>query len=242
MLLKLESPKLFTDIIGIISELVTEVKLKVNNDGLSLTALDPANVAMSYFSIPKDLFSQFELEKEEILGLNLENLKSVLRRCKMGSSLTLQKEENLLKIGIQDKIKREFKLALIDTDLEEKDLPEWEFKSVIKMDSEVFSEVIEDCDVVADSCTFTAEPNKFIVEASGLNSSKAEFSSDELEIYSDTSKARFSLEYLKKFIKGAKISNTVAINFSDDHPMRINFSTGNVMLSFILAPRVENDD
>ncbi len=242
MQLKLDNPKILADIISIISELVTEVKLKIAKDGLSLTAIDPANVAMVYFKLPSDLFSQYELQNDEVLGINLESLKAVLRRCQLGSSLTLSKQDNLLKIGIQDKIKRDFTLDLIDIDVEEKELPVWEFKSVIKMPSESFVEVIEDCTVVSDACTFIAEPTKFTVEAHGpLNSAKAEFSADELEIHSDFSTARFSLEYLNKFIKGAKISSNVSLNFSDNHPMRINFPTGNVMLSFILAPRIEQD-
>jgi proliferating cell nuclear antigen len=242
MQLKLENPKLFSDLVGIISELVTEVKIKVNKDALTLTAIDPANVAMIYFKIPADLFSTFELEKDEVLGVNLENLKAVLRRCKPGSTLTLKKQENLLKLEIQDRILREFTLALLDIETEERDLPEWEFKSVIKMDSEAFSEVIDDCLVVSDACTFIAEPTRFIVEASGLNSARAEFTTEDTEIYSDVSKARFSLEYLNKFRKGTKVSSRVNISFSDNHPMRIDFPTGNVMLSFVLAPRVEQDD
>lgn len=242
MKLKLDNPKLFSDLIGIISELVTEVKLKINQEGLNLTAIDPANVAMVHFKMPSALFSQFELPKDEVIGINLENLKAVLRRCKSGSALTMVTEDNRLKIGIQDRVKRDFSLALLDLDSEEKNMPQWEFKSVIKMDAEEFLEVIEDCLVVSDACTFIAEPNKFTVEASGLNSARAEFSSDELEIYSGTSKARFSLEYLNKFTKGAKISSRVTLSFSDNHPMRIDFPTGNVMLSFVLAPRIEQDN
>ena len=110
------------------------------------------------------------------------------------------------------------------------------------MDSQAFVDAIEDCLVVSDACTFIVEQNKFIIEAKGLNSARTEFSSDEAEIYANPSIARFSLEYLNKFIKGAKISNRVELNFSDNHPMRINFPTGKVMLSFVLAPRVEQDD
>lgn len=242
MLLKLDSPKILSDIVSIISELVTEVRLKITKEGLSVTAIDPANVAMVFFKIPADLFSQFELEKDENLGINLENLKAVLRRSSLGSNITFQREDNLFKIGIQDKIKRDFTLALIDIEGDEKTMPEWEFKSVVKMDSEAFVSVIEDCLVVSDACTFTAEPTKFIVEAQGaLNSARAEFSAEEVEIHSANSTARFSLEYLNKFVKGAKISSTVTINFSDNHPMRINFPTGNVLLSFVLAPRIEQD-
>ena len=110
------------------------------------------------------------------------------------------------------------------------------------MDSESFSQVIEDCGVVSDACTFIAEPNKFVVEASGINSARAEFSSDDIEIHSGNSSSRYSLEYLNKFIKGAKISNRVSVNFSDNHPIRVNFPTGQVILSFILAPRIEQED
>ena len=242
MRLKLENPKLFTDLVSIISELVTEVKIKVTKDGLSLTAIDPANVAMVYFKMPADLFVNFNLDKDEVLGVNLENLKAVLRRCKPGSVLSIEKEDNLLKIGIQDKVKRDFALALLDIETEEKEMPTWEFKSVIKMDSDTFSEVVEDCLIVADACTFQAFPEKFVIEASGLNSARTEFSKENIEIYSDTSKARFSLEYLNKFTKGSKISSRVTMSFSDNHPMRIDFPTGNVMLSFVLAPRIEQED
>ncbi len=244
MLLKLDNPKILADIISIISELVTEVRLKVTKEGgMSITAIDPANVAMVQFKMPRDLFSQYEIDKDEVLGVNLENLKAVLRRCKLGSSLTLSKEENRLKLAINDKIKRDFTLSLINIEGEEKDLPSWEFKSVVKMDSEAFTEFIEDCGIVSDACTFSAEPTKFIVEAKGaLNSTRAEFSSDEIEIYSDYSTARFSLEYLAKFAKGAKISSRVSLNFSDNHPIRIDFPTGNILLSFILAPRIEQED
>ncbi len=197
---------------------------------------------MVYFHIPAELFSSFEVDKEETLGINLDSLYSVLRRCGLGSSLTMEKQENALKMGIQDKIKRDFTLALISVEGEDREFPKWEFSSVIKMDASAFVEVVEDCMVVSDACTFFSEPNKFIVEARGLNSARAEFSSDEIEIYSDTSSARFSLEYLSKFIKGAKIAQKVEINFSDNKPMRINFPAGKVMLSFVLAPRVEQDD
>ncbi|NCO11456.1 proliferating cell nuclear antigen (pcna) [Candidatus Pacearchaeota archaeon CG_4_9_14_0_2_um_filter_39_13] len=243
MKLKLEDPRLLGNIIGIISELVTEVRLKINKEGVNLVAVDPASVAMVYFNLPPDRFSVFEVDKEEVLGVNLDNLKNVLKRCGMGSSLTIEKEdENILKLGIQDKVKRDFTLALIDVEGEEKEMPQWEFDSVIKIDSDALTDVIEDCRVVSDACTFIAEPNRFIIEAKGLNSARAEFSSDEVEIHSGNSIARFSLEYLAKFIKGAKISDKAVLNFSDNHPMRINFPTGNIMLSFVLAPRVEQDD
>ncbi len=241
MKLKLEDPRIFANLIAIISELVTEVRIKVTKEGMNLTALDPANVAMAYFNIPNDLFVEFDVEKDEVLGVNLQNLNAIMKRCKLGSSLIIEKEESSLKLTINDKIKREFSLALIDVEGDDKQMPAWEFKSVIKMDAQAFVDAIEDCSVVADACTFIAQPDKFIIESSNLHSARNEFSNEEVQIFSDASSARFSLEYLSKFIKGAKIASRAEINFSDNHPMRLNFPSGKIMLSFVLAPRVEQD-
>ncbi len=67
MLLKLDNPKLFSEIIGIISDLVLEVRIKVNKEGVSILAIDPANVAMTSFKLPNAAFSEFEVENDEEL-------------------------------------------------------------------------------------------------------------------------------------------------------------------------------
>mgnify|MGYP001606313363 FL=1 len=138
MLLRLENPKIFSDIIGIISELVLEVRLKVSKEGMSIIAIDPANVAMVSFYLPVSSISELNVEKEEVLGLSLENLKAVLRRVKTGSVLVMSTNENELRLQIHDKIKREFNLALIEIESEEKKLPNLEFTSMIEMSSNDF--------------------------------------------------------------------------------------------------------
>ena len=242
MLLKLDHPKLFSEIIGIISELVLEVRLKVSKDGLSIIAIDPANVAMISFKLPSSAFSELEVENQEVLGISLESLKAVLRRIRGGSVLVITKQENELKLEIRDKIKREFSLALIDIEEEEKELPNLEFTSRVEMASTDFSEVIEDCSVVADSCSFISEANKFIIHAKGsLNSFKSEFS-DEANITAGDANSKYSLEYLQKMIKATKIVDKTIINFSTDYPLKLEFITPFIELNFILAPRVEQED
>jgi len=240
MLVKLDHPKILSDVIGIISELVTEVKLKVDKDGMRIVAIDPANVALISFILPNHAFSSFETG-EEVLGVSLENLKSILRRAGAGSSLIMQTEDNFLKIEIHDKIKRVFNLALIEIEAEEKAVPSLEFSSRIEMSSIDFSEAIEDCLVVADSCNLSVKEGKFIIDAKGLNSARSEFSGDEVNMEGTDSKSKYSLEYLQKFAKASKMAEKVVINLSDDYPLRLDFKTEKIELVFILAPRVEND-
>ncbi len=248
MLLRLNEPKIFSDIISIISELVLEVRIRVNKQGMSLIAVDPANVALVSFKIPAEAFSQMEVD-EEVLGVSLDSLKSILRRCSPGSSLFMQTEDNSLKIEISNKIKREFKLSLIDIDAEEKTMPNLEFAAKVEISGVDLADSIEDCNIVADACSFIASQNKFIIEAKGsLNSAKSEFSSDEVAIAitpgneAGEIKGRYSLEYLQKFIKASKITEKVMINFSKNYPLKLEFRTPRIELAFVLAPRFEAED
>ncbi len=243
MELKLDHPRLFSDVISIISELVMEVKIKVNKEGMSIIAVDPANVAMVIFKIPAATFSKIIVENETI-GVNLENFKAVLRRCSANSALVMKTEDNLLKMEIVDKIKREFTLALLDIESKDKPVPDLEFSTRIEMSGIDFAEAVEDCLIVSDSCGFECSQDKFTIFAKGpLNSANLIYSSDEVKIKSDLeAKSRYSLEYLQKMVKATKVSDKTVINFSTDYPLKLEFNTPMIELAFILAPRIESED
>src|SRR3989338_6648752 len=223
MQIKLENPVLLSKAVELASELVTEVKFKLNSSGMSVIAIDPANVAMVRFFLAKSAFSQFEVANEE-LGVNLDDLK------------------NILNIEIQDKIKRNFELSLIELDKEDKEMPKLEFSSRIEMNSIVLIDAVEDCSVVADSCSFIVENEKFIIEARSLNSARAEFSGDEAKIEAENCKSKYSLEYLQKFIKGSKLCEKTVLNFANDHPLKIDLKIDALEMNFVLAPRVDRED
>lgn len=241
MLVEIQNPSQLSKVVDLISELVTEVRIKANEFGMSVVAIDPANVAMIGFKIPKSAFSRFELDKE-VLGVNLDDLKKILKRCGTGSSLILERKENFLDIRIIDRIKRNFQLNLIEIESEDKEMPVLEFASRIEIASEDLIDSIEDCSIVADACGFKIEDGKFIISAKGINSTRSEFSGDEAKIEGENCKARYSLEYLQKFMKGAKLCEKTLIRFASDHPLRMDFKAENMELSFILAPRVETED
>jgi len=243
MILKLNNPKLFAEIISIISELVLEVRIKIKPDGMSIIAIDPANVAMVSFKLPHTAFSEFKVEQNEVLGVSLDSLKGVLRRIKAGSVLLMEKQENELKLEIKDKINREFHLALIDIDEQEKEIPNLSFASKVEMNSSDFAEAVEDCAVVADSCAFVSKDGKFIIQGKGsLNSFKSEFSDEVNIMQAENAASKYSLEYLQKLVKATKLTEKVGINFSNDYPLKLDFNTNFFELSFILAPRVESED
>ena len=241
MLVKLDDPSLLSKVIEVISEMVTEVKIKINEFGMGITAIDPANVAMVNFRLPKNAFSQFE-SGNEVLGINLDSLKRILKRCSNRTSLILEKRDNLLNIQVQDRIRRNFSLNLIDIEGQEKEMPNLDYSARVEIASLDLVDSIEDCSVVGDACSFIIKNGQFIIEARGLNSARSEFSGDEAKIEAEECKSKYSLEYLQKFMKGAKLCDKTKLSFANDHPLKIDIKTEHMELNFILAPRVETED
>ena len=241
MLVRLEEPSSLLKVIEVISELVSEVRLKVNEFGMSITAIDPANVAMVRFKLPKSAFSQFETG-DEVLGINLDSLKKILRRCGAGVPLVLEKRENFLNIQILDRIKRNFSLNLIEIESQEKEMPMLDYSARVEISSGDLISSIEDCSVVSDACAFIISQGEFIIESKGLNSARSEFSKDEAKIEAEECKSKYSLEYLQKFSKGMKLCEKTNLHFANDHPLKIDIRTEHMELNFLLAPRVETED
>ena len=248
MRLTLAEPKYFKDSISIISELVNEACFKIKPEGIELVAMDPANVAMVIFKLLSSCFTEYEVKNEVDLAINLSNLKQVLRRAKPNDMLTMELDnENKLKILLKGNTTRTFSLPIIELDEKEQKVPELNFPVSIKTSTDILSEAIEDVDIVAESVSFLAEPSMFTVQAEGdLSRAKIEIGADEeTKIESQSSdkvQAKYSIEYLKKMIGGSKLASDVTIMFNKDYPLRLDYkAVDKVMLSFILAPRVEND-
>ena len=248
MRLTLAEPKYLKESIAIISDLVNEARFKVNKEAIELVAMDPANVAMVIFKLLSSSFIEYDVKKDVEIAINLSNLKQITRRAKPDDMLTLELDpENKLRVQLKGNNLRTFNLPIIELDEKEQKIPDLKFPVSIKLPSNVLNEAIEDVDVVAESVTFAAEPKKFIINAEGdLSQANIEIKEgDRTKIKVDGDKkvkAKYSIEYLKKMITGSKIADEVSIYFNNDYPLKLEYKTvDKVMLSFILAPRVENE-
>jgi len=163
----------------------------------------------------------------------------------LNDSITLEIEDNKLKITLKGTSTRTFHLPLIDVEEKEQRMPELKFTATITTDSNILNEAIEDADIVGDSVNFIAEPKRFIVSATGdLNKATIDIDAGEGTkiTATDKVKSKYSIEYLKKMIQGSKLSSKVKLQFSKDYPLELEYKeTNKVQLLFVLAPRVDND-
>lgn len=247
MKLTLAEPKYLKDSIAIISDLVNEARFKITPQAVELVAMDPANVAMVIFKLLSSAFVEYDVKKPEEIAINMNNLKQIMRRANPADALTLEIEEGKLKIQLKSKTTRTFYLPIIELEEKEQKVPDLSFPVTISTASELLNQAIEDVDVVAESVSFIAETSRLTIQAEGdLSKARIDVKEDQGTKISTTSKdkikAKYSIEYLKKMINGSKIAENVKIQFNKDYPLRLDYTTvDKVQLSFILAPRVENE-
>jgi proliferating cell nuclear antigen len=247
MKLTLAEPKYLKDSIGIISELVNEAKFKITPDAMELVAMDPANVAMVIFKLLSSCFTEYDVKQDTELSLDLGNLKQILRRAGANDMLSMEIVENRLKLQLKGKSTRTFSLPLIDTEDKEQKVPDLNFPANVKTNTSIFNNAIEDVDIVAESVTFEADKATFTVNGeSDLSNANVMIPADDDTIISlegeEKVKAKYSVEYLKKIMDASKLTDNVTIQFNKDYPLKLDYIViDKLQLSFILAPRVEND-
>ena len=245
MKLTIADSRYLRDSISVISELVNEVNIKFDKDGLEIIAMDPANVAMIVFRLLSSSFIEYDVKNEHNMTVNLEMLKQVLKRARPEDSISLELDEDLNKLNIHLKGEsiRNFSLGLLDASDKEQKVPILKFSAKITTNCLNFNELIEDMGIIGESVSLDVKDGKLIIHTEGNTSSgKAEVLSGSNIKIEGNGKARYSLEYLKKIIKGSKLADEMSLEFAKDYPLKVEYKVlDRLRLATILAPRVSNE-
>jgi len=247
MKLTLADTKNLTDSVSIISDLVNEASFKITPNAVEVVAMDPANVAMVVFKLLSSAFTEYKVEKETQLAINLQNFKQILKRAKSTDVLTLEIEDAKLKLTMKSNNTRTFFMPILEKEDNAQRVPDLNFPAMVVTDCVLFNDAIQDADIVAESVSFIVTPEKFTLHAEeDMNKASIELVGDSNTqitcTKSEPVRAKYSIEYLKKMITASKLADKVQIQFNKDYPLRLDYSTiDKLSMSFILAPRVEHD-
>lgn len=241
----LDEPDLLKDSISAVSNLLNEGVFKLSKNGIELSAMDPANVAMVELKLLSSAFRSFEVEKDFEISVNITDLTSVLRRAKATDSIAVELKDNVLNLEFSGDLRRSFDIPLLDLKQESK-TPNLEFPAEVEMKSAVIEESISDAEIVSDVIVLEADPDSFVIRAEGEGrKARLELEKDSASIINlkakDHVKSTFPIDYLRKMAKAAKLSETAVLQIGNDYPMRLDFKVLNkLQLGFVLAPRIES--
>ncbi|MFH0929388.1 MAG: proliferating cell nuclear antigen (pcna) [Candidatus Aenigmatarchaeota archaeon] len=241
--------KLLRDSIDTISLLIDDGLFKLKKDGIELSAADRATVSFVDFKLKSSAFDEYTCDAEKEVGLNMINFLTILKRANSDDKLTLEldEKENKLEITLDGVSKRKFAIPMLEIRREEMpQVDKLEFAAEAEVRSDVIEQGINDADIVADSIIIELSPDNMRMYASG-NSSKSElklFKGTDVLTKLETPEimsSRYSIDYLKKMVKGARISDKIIMKMGKDFPLKMIFKGKDALLNIVLAPRVSEE-
>ena len=237
---KAEYIKTFLKGIGAIAE--SEAKLRFTDQGLKVTAVDPANVAMVHATIDRTAMDVYSAPEEElVVGIDVARLHNMIKSVKSKDLLELIVEDSKIKVRAG---KMTYSVVLIDpnTIRKEPKIPELDLPVKVVLGLETFKQAIQLASKIDDSVIFRCDGEKFYIETKGdLETIRTVLGDSELiEFVKAEARTKFSIEYLLEFCKAGGSLDVIEIKVGTDYPGIFSFRDSAVELMYVLAPRIEN--
>ncbi|GAB6946486.1 DNA polymerase sliding clamp [Vulcanisaeta sp. JCM 16161] len=245
--------KEFRYVFTALANLLQESNLVIDSEGIKMKSIDPSKVSLVILNIPGSSLEEYTVTKELKVGISFDLVKKILKRVKAREKVELGVDtaKNRFFITIYTKKGREggfyrkFGLPIINIAEEEVPEPKLEYPVRIRMDMDVFVDVLSAASEVSDSVKFMAKEDSFSILAEGEGGKAIEttYSSSDEVFYEysvqGSHDSTYSVELLLDFIKPMKqISETVTIEFDNNKPLKLTMDFAIGSIQFYLAPRV----
>lgn len=242
----LDNAKTFSDCVNAIVTLIDEGEFDIAGDGMKLRAMDPTQIALVDFFLPKAAFEKYEVKEDSKISLNLTDLSKITGRVRPGEKLTLRldKTKSRLELVFRSKSTRKFNMPLLSLSGAVPKTPKIEFDSTIKLNGLLLKESLKDATLLSAHVVLKADGEGFTVTASGdkgdviIEAKKDEDILLEHSVKND-SRAMFPLEYLNDLLKNVEGEAVVTLNLKNDAPLRLEYPIGQGTVVYYLAPRIE---
>jgi proliferating cell nuclear antigen len=230
-----------------VSVLVDECKIHLDDDGLKIRAVDPANVGMVDLTLGVEAFESYETDGGTI-GVNLDRLEEFAGMADSGQLIHLELDEETRKLHVKiDGL--EGTLALIDPDSirQEPDLPDLDLASTIVLEGKDINRAVKAADMVSDHIALgvNADDEVFYVDAAGdTDDVHFELDRDDLiDLTAGDAHSLFSLDYLKDMNKAIPSDAEVTMELGEEFPVKMHFdiAEGQGSVTYMLAPRIQSD-
>jgi proliferating cell nuclear antigen len=229
-----------------VSVLVDECKIHLEEDGISIRAVDPANVGMVDLVLDRDAFESYETDGG-IIGVNLSRLEDIAKMVESGQLVDLELDEQTRKLHIHtDGL--EYTLALIDPDSirQEPDIPDLDLPAKIVLEGRDIDRAVRAADMVSDHIALgvDGDENYFYVDAEG-DTDDVHFElveEDLISLRAGDARSLFSLDYLKDMNRAIPKDAEVTIDLGEEYPVKLHFEIAEGMghVTYMLAPRIQS--
>ena len=235
-------------IVGLAHALVAECRIRLDEDGIKITAVDPATVAAVDLKLDHKAFETYEGAAGHV-GVDLERLDEVLGMADADQlvEFRLDAETRTLHISIGE---LEYTLGLLDPETirSPPDLSKLTSDSTgeVVLDSGEFDRAVKAADMVSDHVAFgiDAADETFYVEAEGdTDDVSLVQGADELAALTpEAAHSLFSIDYLQSIDRELPRGVEVALQVGTEEPLVVSFefSEGAGSAEYFVSPRISS--
>ena len=247
----------FRTLMTALKDILLETNISFQKDGIRIINMDKSHTILAHLYLNADNFEHYECKKDKIIiGVNMFHLFKLINSIDNDDTLTIYIENNDYVDGITSHLGLKFengdikqcktqKLRLIEPDLEELQVPDVTFSSIINLPSSDFQKIIRDLSCISDKLEIKSVSNELIFKCSGQFAS-AEIhrtesdGSMEFIVKQDASKiiqGEFSLKNLGYFIKCTNLCSQIEIYLENDLPLVVKYNVASLgEIKLALAP------
>ena len=247
----------FRTLMTALKDILLETNISFQKDGIRIINMDKSHTILAHLYLEAENFEYYECKKDKIIiGVNMFHLFKLINSIDNDDTLTIYIENNDYVDGITSHLGLKFengdikqcktqKLRLIEPDLEELQVPDVTFSSIINLPSSDFQKIIRDLSCISDKLEIKSVSNELIFKCSGQFASaeihRAESDgSMEFIVKQDISKiiqGEFSLKNLGYFIKCTNLCPQIEIYLENDLPLVVKYNVASLgEIKLALAP------
>lgn len=227
--------------------LVDEAKIHATDDGLTITAVEPANVAMIDESQGAAAFESYSVDTDTVLGVNLSRLADILGMADSDDVWHIHEQDRKI---IMQSGGLEYTMATIDPDSirQEPDIPDLELPVTAHIEWGQMDRALRAADMVSDHVSLASPEGSdgLVVRAEGDTDDVREEIpagdlSDGTEIPAGTEvESLFSLDYLKDINAPIPGDSSVEMRLGHEMPIKMHWGDGSMSVTNMLAPRIQS--
>ena len=218
--------------------------LRISEEGITSKQVDPANVAMVSLDIKRDVFIDYNLSGDLVVGVDFDKL---LHNLKLYNYLTNVEEHIEIKIDAK-KVQMNsgyfsYDLPLIPLDALRKEpkLPELEFPATATIKIEDFKRGINIADNITGYVEIGMNSEEFFMGMEGDEDKfRLAIPKEDLTLFNVNRevKSRFSTDYLMSMASGV-VGRLVTLKTNNDYPLQMQFTvTEGCKVAYLLSPRI----
>jgi proliferating cell nuclear antigen len=247
----------FRTLMTALKDILLETNISFQPDGIRIINMDKSHTILAHLFLAAQNFEYYECKKEKIIiGVNMFHLFKLINSIDNDDTLTLYIENSDYQDGITSHLGLKFengdikqcktqKLRLIEPELEELEVPDVKFSSIINLPSTDFQKIIRDLSCISDKLEIKSVGNELIFKCSGQFASaeihRAESDgSMEFLLKQDASKVvqgEFSLKNLGYFIKCTNLCSQIEVYLENDLPLVVKYNVASLgEIKLCLAP------